>query len=94
LPDFLSKPGFYDPSDDSIELRVDIQVQRSELYAYDSRKETGCVGLKNQGATCYMNSLVQCLFHLNYFRKVTMAPCLPGSGHEVCRLSHCFRWQL
>jgi hypothetical protein len=46
-------------------------VQRDERYYYDSRKETGYVGLKNQGATCYMNSLLQYLYHLPYFRKVS-----------------------
>jgi hypothetical protein len=45
--------------------------QRDERYYYDSRKETGHVGLKNQGATCYMNSLLQYLYHLPYFRKVS-----------------------
>jgi ubiquitin carboxyl-terminal hydrolase 7 len=37
---------------------------------YDSKKETGYVGLKNQGATCYLNSLMQSLYFTNKFRKV------------------------
>lgn len=37
--------------------------------SYDSKKETGMVGLKNQGATCYLNSLIQSLYFTNLFRK-------------------------
>ncbi|CAO3634585.1 unnamed protein product [Cunninghamella echinulata] len=39
------------------------------FHNYDSKKMTGHVGLKNQGATCYMNSLFQSLYCTNYFRK-------------------------
>lgn len=43
---------------------------------YDSKKETGYVGLKNQGATCYLNSLLQSLYFTNAFRKVCSAAAL------------------
>lgn len=39
---------------------------------YDSKKETGYVGLKNQGATCYLNSLLQSLYFTNAFRQVSI----------------------
>ncbi|KAF6836255.1 Ubiquitin carboxyl-terminal hydrolase 21 [Colletotrichum plurivorum] len=39
---------------------------------YDSKKETGYVGLRNQGATCYLNSLLQSLYFTNAFRKVRL----------------------
>ncbi|OMJ30209.1 Ubiquitin carboxyl-terminal hydrolase 21 [Smittium culicis] len=36
---------------------------------WNSKKETGHVGFKNQGATCYMNSLLQSLYFTNQFRR-------------------------
>eukprot|EP00798_Chlamydomonas_sp_ICE-L_P025290 gene25290-10943_t len=54
---------------DTITFRVDLTVEKNERYSYDSRKETGSVGLKNQGATCYMNSLLQYLYNIPFFRK-------------------------
>ena len=56
---------------DTLILSAEVSVQKVvDNWAYDSKKETGFVGLKNQGATCYMNSLLQTLYHISYFRKV------------------------
>jgi hypothetical protein len=38
-------------------------------YSGDLRKETGYVGIKNQGATCYLNSLMQALYHTAFLRE-------------------------
>ncbi|KAK8641315.1 hypothetical protein V6N13_010728 [Hibiscus sabdariffa] len=55
---------------DTLIVEAEVVVcQIVDYRAYDSKKETGYVGLKNQGATCYMNSLLQTLYHIPYFRK-------------------------
>jgi ubiquitin carboxyl-terminal hydrolase 7 len=77
---FMALQEFYDPTrgflvNDTLVLEADISVRKVvDYWAYDSKKETGFVGLKNQGATCYMNSLLQTLYHLTYFRKVLFLP--------------------
>ncbi|KNC51539.1 nc protein [Thecamonas trahens ATCC 50062] len=60
--------------DDKLVVECTLEVLEQPFTAYnwwnyDSRKETGFVGILNQGATCYMNSLLQTLYHTKYFRK-------------------------
>ncbi|TXG49238.1 hypothetical protein EZV62_025113 [Acer yangbiense] len=72
---FMPLGELYDPNrgflvNDTCIVEADVAVRRVIDYLYnDSKKETGYVGLKNQGATCYMNSLLQTLYHIPYFRK-------------------------
>lgn len=61
---------------ESANMRVMLRIVKDEtgilwhtFRDYDSKKETGYVGLKNQGATCYLNSLLQSLYFTNAFRK-------------------------
>jgi ubiquitin carboxyl-terminal hydrolase 7 len=72
---FCTVPEIEDPQrgyivDDTIKIKVEVTVTPpDEGPVYNSRELTGFVGLRNQGATCYMNSLLQTLYSVNAFRK-------------------------
>ncbi len=66
--------------DDSCNITAYVRIVEDETGVlwhnfnnYDSKRETGFVGLKNQGATCYLNSLLQSLYFTNAFRKVSLS---------------------
>lgn len=83
------QPGGYADDDMNVVIMVKIRLQdgsTDHAFAnntpWDSRKETGFVGFKNQGATCYMNSLLQTLYMLNAFRKAVYNMPLPDPNNE------------
>lgn len=83
------KPGFYADGDMNVVIMVKIGLQDVSMdpsfannTPWDSRKETGLVGFKNQGATCYMNSLLQTLYMLSAFRKAVYNMPLPESSND------------
>ena len=61
-----------------VELTVEVWEAPPPPPPYDSKKATGMVGLYNQGATCYMNALLQVLFHCNKLRAAVYA--MPTEG--------------
>uniref|UniRef100_UPI00358F4AED ubiquitin carboxyl-terminal hydrolase 7 isoform X3 n=1 Tax=Myxine glutinosa TaxID=7769 RepID=UPI00358F4AED len=73
-----SDKGFIE--DDKVTFEVSVQADAPHGVAWDSKKYTGYVGLKNQGATCYMNSLLQTLFFTNQLRKAVYQ--MPTEGDD------------
>uniref|UniRef100_A0A2I2ZHP7 Ubiquitin carboxyl-terminal hydrolase 7 n=1 Tax=Gorilla gorilla gorilla TaxID=9595 RepID=A0A2I2ZHP7_GORGO len=63
---FMAWSEVTDPEKGFIE---DDKADVPDEVAWDSKKHTGYVGLKNQGATCYINSLLQTFFFTNQLRK-------------------------
>lgn len=55
--------------DNIVNFEVKVTADAPHGVCWDSKKHTGFVGLKNQGATCYMNSLLQVLYFTNSLRK-------------------------
>ncbi|XP_052740388.1 ubiquitin carboxyl-terminal hydrolase 7-like [Bicyclus anynana] len=72
--------GFVNEDDDSITIEAHVIAEAPHGVSWDSKKHTGYVGLKNQGATCYMNSLLQTLFFTNVLRKAVYK--IPTSGED------------
>ncbi|CAN6577223.1 unnamed protein product [Malus baccata var. baccata] len=72
---FMTLRDLYDPSkgylvSDTVVVEAKLTVRKVLNYqSYDSKKETGYVGLENQRQSGYMNSLLQTFYHIPYFRK-------------------------
>ncbi|ODV60157.1 ubiquitin-specific protease UBP15, partial [Ascoidea rubescens DSM 1968] len=69
--------GFLSQKSNNLNITVFVKVLKDKtgvlwhnFVNYNSKKETGFVGLKNQGATCYLNSLIQSYFFTKSFRKL------------------------
>ncbi|XP_045575642.1 ubiquitin carboxyl-terminal hydrolase 7 isoform X1 [Salmo salar] len=82
---FMSWSDVTDPErgfveDDKVSFEVYVQADAPHGVAWDSKKHTGYVGLKNQGATCYMNSLLQTLFFTNQLRRAVYM--MPTEGDD------------
>lgn len=90
---FISWNDLLDPEkgyvkDDRVTLEVHVVADAPHGVCWDSKKHTGYVGLKNQGATCYMNSLLQTLFFTNKLRKaVYMMPTEGDDGSKSVPLA-------
>ncbi|XP_037024328.1 ubiquitin carboxyl-terminal hydrolase 7-like isoform X2 [Bradysia coprophila] len=52
----------------SLIINVQMKAEPPHCCGNSSKEITGFVGIRNQGATCYMNSLLQVLYFLNKFR--------------------------
>lgn len=78
--------------DGSSFVQLKIQVVLEHIFlpptipsSHNSKASTNMVGLANLGATCYLNSLLQMLYHINRFRKAVYQ--LPHEHEEDPRSS-------
>jgi len=67
--------------DNKVNLKIEVAADAPHGVHWDSKKYTGYVGLKNQGATCYMNSVLQTLYFTSQLRKAVYK--MPTDGDDV-----------
>jgi ubiquitin carboxyl-terminal hydrolase 7 len=92
LEELFDVPNRFNESD-QFQITIRLQVLPDEdkdggdhsTSTETSRRDTGYIGLRNQGATCYMNSLLQALYHLPAFRRLVYE--MPTNGTEDVRKS-------
>ena len=70
--------------DDSVTFEVKVNADAPHGVCWDSKKHTGCVGLKNQGATCYMNSLLQVIRLLDNKQNIITRTLLRCCTSRIC----------
>lgn len=58
---------------ESINLKFIAEVEYDEDFMEITHQSTKLVGISNQGCTCYLNSLLQTLFHTHNLRKAVYA---------------------
>ncbi len=59
-------------SDTDLDFFVVNRSLLEDLKCLPLRKTSNQCGLRNHGATCYLNSLLQCLFHILEFQKLVL----------------------
>uniref|UniRef100_A0A0N4ZHR3 Ubiquitin carboxyl-terminal hydrolase 7 n=1 Tax=Parastrongyloides trichosuri TaxID=131310 RepID=A0A0N4ZHR3_PARTI len=69
---------------DTILMKCHVFAEVPHNIGWDSKRRTGFIGLKNQGTTCYMNSLLQAYFFIDEFRRsIYKIPLTDASNSET-----------